>query len=78
MALADCDRGTTDVTAESGDANNRARVVICGSSDATPAQRAERLQRARDRLASSDELSGEHRTRILALLDQQIARLRAQ
>ncbi|HEY5712373.1 MAG TPA: M56 family metallopeptidase [Allosphingosinicella sp.] len=78
MAHADCDRGTTDVNAESGDANNRARVVICGSGDATPAQRAERLQRARDRLASSDELSGEHRTRILALLDQQIARLRAQ
>ena len=43
-----------------------------------PAQRAEQLQRARDRLAQNDELSAETRARITAQLDREIARLRGQ
>jgi beta-lactamase regulating signal transducer with metallopeptidase domain len=78
MVMPHCDHGSADIDEESGDANNRSRVVICGGGDATPAQRAERLQRARDRLAGDSELSAEQRARVLALLDQQIARLRGQ
>ena len=78
MVMHGCGGGRTDVDEQSGDANNHTRVIICGNGDATPAQRAERLQHARDRLAANDEISGEQKARILALLDEQIRRLRGQ
>ena len=70
IAMADCGEG---------EGSERTRVVLCTRGDnATPAQRAERLQRVRDRIAGDDELSAEHRARVGAALDREIARLRGQ
>ncbi len=58
--------------------DQRTRVVLCSRGNATPSERAERLQRARDRLAGDDHLSAEQRARVTAALDREIARLRGQ
>ncbi|MGQ0661378.1 M56 family metallopeptidase [Sphingosinicella sp.] len=63
---------------EEGTDGQRTRIMLCSRGNATPAQRAEHLQRARDRLAQNDELSAETRARITAQLDREIARLRGQ
>ncbi|HST36027.1 MAG TPA: M56 family metallopeptidase [Allosphingosinicella sp.] len=61
-----------------GDGNQRTRIVVCNRGEATPAQQAEHLQRARERLANDSELSAEHRQRVLAAIDRELARLRGQ
>ena len=61
-----------------GEGNEQTRIILCTRGDAAPAERAERLQRARDRLAGDTELSEEQRTRITAALDREIARIRGQ
>lgn len=75
MAIPDCG-GAGAFNVEGGDANHRTRIVLCSRANATPAERAERLQRARDRLAGDSELSAEQKAHITAMLDQEIARLR--
>ncbi len=78
LAMADCGDGERSEVSE-GEGNEQTRVILCTRGDqATPAQRAERLQRVRDRLAQEGELSAEHRARVGAALDREIARLRAQ
>ena len=73
----DCDDRDATRVAEGTD-TQQTRIVICSRGDSTPAERAERLQSARDRLAGETELSGEQRERMLATIDREIARLRAQ
>lgn len=63
---------------EGGTDSERTRIVLCNRGDATPAQRAEHLQRARERLAGESHLSAEARERVLAAIDREIARLRGQ
>lgn len=71
----ECDHGqATNLDETSG--GQRTRVILCTSGSATPAERAERLQRTRDRLASDSELSQEQRDRVTAALDREIARIR--
>jgi bla regulator protein BlaR1 len=77
VALGDCAGGEATEVNE-GAPNDRTRVVLCGRGNATPAERAERLQRARDRLAGDSELSAEAKARVTAALDREIARLRGQ
>ena len=77
VVVPDCDpAGRTEVN-EGGD-DQRTRVILCTRGNASPAERADRLQRARDRLAGDDDLSVEQRARITAALDREIARLRGQ
>lgn len=75
MAEAHCGEGER-FEANEGDDNNRTRVILCSRGNATPAQRAERLQNVRERLAGDDDLSAEQRQRVLAAIDREIARLR--
>jgi beta-lactamase regulating signal transducer with metallopeptidase domain len=78
MAMADCDEGQRSEVNE-GEGSERTRVILCTrGGNATPAQRAERLQGVRDRLAQDSELSAEQRARVSAAIDREIARLRAQ
>ena len=63
---------------EEGTDGPRTRIMLCSRGNASPAQRVERLQRVRDRLAQDNELSAEHRARVTAALDREIARLRGQ
>ena len=75
--LADCGDGqATNVDETTG--GERTRIVLCSRGNATPAERAERLQRVRDRLAGDSELSAEQKARVTAALDRQIAQLRGQ
>lgn len=54
----------------------RTRIVLCTRGNGTPAERAERLQRARDRLAQDSALSQAQRDHVTAALDREIARIR--
>ncbi len=77
VVIPDCEGGQrTDV--DENEDGERVRVVLCSRGEANPAQRAERLQRARDRLAADTELSEAQRARVTAALDRQIAQLRGQ
>ncbi len=60
-----------------GDEQTKTRIVLC-SKGSTPTERAEGLQRARDRLAEDSQMKAEHRDRVLATLDKEIARIRSQ
>jgi hypothetical protein len=74
-SVPECNDGqATNVDETTG--GQRTRVVLCTRGNGTPAERAERLQRARDRLASDSELSQEQRDRVTAALDREIARIR--
>ena len=57
---------------------DRTRVIVCAHGAGSAATRLEALERARARMAENGELSGEHRQRVLAAIDREIARLRAQ
>lgn len=72
-----CDDGER-TNIDEGTDGQRTRIMLCSRGGANPAQRAEHLQRARDRLAQNNELSAEMRARITAQLDREIARLRGQ
>ena len=75
VVIPDCAGAQRDEINEGTD-NNRTRIVLCNRGEATPAQRVERLQHARDRIAADTELSAEQKARILAMLDQHIAAVR--
>jgi bla regulator protein blaR1 len=77
VVLPDCSPSERTEVNEGTD-DQRTRVVLCSRGAGTPAERAERLQRARDRLAGDDDLSAEQRARVTAALDREIARLRGQ
>jgi len=77
VVVPDCDPADRTEVNEGGD-DQRTRVILCTRGTASPAERAERLQRVRDRLAGDDDLSAEQRARITATLDREIARLRGQ
>lgn len=78
MVIADCGGAQRDEVNEGTD-NNRTRIVLCSRGDAgTPAARADRLAHVRDRIAGDSELSAEQKSRVLAAIDRQIARLRGQ
>lgn len=75
LSAPECNDGqATNVDETEG--GQRTRVVLCSRGNATPAQRAERLQRARDRLAQDSELTQAQRDRVTAALDREIARIR--
>ncbi|HET9428365.1 MAG TPA: M56 family metallopeptidase [Allosphingosinicella sp.] len=66
------------VNVDEGSADQRTRIMICGDGEGDSASRLEHLERARQRLAENDELSAEHRQRVLEAMDRAIARVRAQ
>ena len=59
--------------------DDRTRIIMCvhGEGTADAATRLERLQRARERVASNRELTGAHRDRVLAAIDRAIAQARS-
>jgi len=75
VALENCDGGDRAEVNE-GSENERTHVIICSRGGGTPAERSERLQHIRDRMAADTELSADHRARVTAALEREIARLR--
>jgi len=77
VQLPDCAGGErTDVN--EGTDGQRTRIVLCSQGNVPAAERAQRLQSTRDRLANDSGLSAEQRQRVTAALDREIARLRGQ
>ena len=77
IVIPSCADGQRDEVNEGTD-RDRTRIVLCSRGNASPAERAERLQHVRDRLAQDSELSEAQRSRVTAAIDREIARLRAQ
>jgi len=77
LELLGCDDGQRDEVSE-GTEGDRTRIVLCSRGNATPAERADRLQHVRDRLARDIELDAGQRARVTAAIDREIARLRGQ
>jgi beta-lactamase regulating signal transducer with metallopeptidase domain len=73
-----CGESERLVDSSEGEDNNRTRVVMCTRGEADAGTRLERLQRARERLSTMEALDDEHRARVLATIDREIARLRGQ
>lgn len=77
VEIPDCAGGErTDVN--EGTDSERTRIVLCSRGNVPAAERAQRLQSTRDRLAADNTLSAEARQRVTAALDREIARLRGQ
>ncbi len=70
-----CDDAPAQIDESEG---GQTRVILCDRGGGTPVERADRLQRTRDRLAGEEDMSGESRDRVLGVIDREIARLRAQ
>lgn len=71
-----CENGQRDEVNQ-GSGGQQTRIILCSrGGEATPAQRAERLQHVRDRMAADSDLSAEQRAGLLAALDRQIDALR--
>jgi beta-lactamase regulating signal transducer with metallopeptidase domain len=77
IATSDCPDQAGRSEVNEGDERTRTRIIVCSSGARSPAQRVESLQRARDRLAADDGVPAEHRQRVTAAIDREIARLRA-
>lgn len=73
-----CESGQELVNVDQGTGEQRTRVVLCTTGDTDNAARLRRLEQTRERLAGSDRVSAEHRVGVLAAIDREIARLRAQ
>ena len=75
MHMADCDGGETMVDESAGDDKRKTRVVFCGKGDGKT--RAERLEKALERIASNEHIDAEHKARITASLREAIEKARA-
>jgi beta-lactamase regulating signal transducer with metallopeptidase domain len=73
-----CQNGQELANVDESTGDQRTRIVLCDAAGGDPAARLQRLQQARERIAANDELSGEHRDRVLGALDRAIAQLRSQ
>ena len=77
-----CEGGarTVDTMSESKDANGtitKSRVIVCAKGDKGPQDLAQRLSKARQKIADGTELDAALKAKVLAALDQQIARAKA-
>ena len=72
-----CREGDNLLNVNEGEGNQRTRIMLCAQGEGSAASRVEALERARQRIASEDHLSAETKQRVLAQIDQAIARARA-
>jgi hypothetical protein len=72
-----CRQGAPLANIDEGTGDSRTRIMLCQRGGGNAATRLQRLQQARARIAGNDELTGEHRERVLAALDRAIAQASA-
>lgn len=75
-SLEGCPEGSNVADVDQQDGNERTRVVLCGGPNQSPAERAQMIERARERMLANDTLSAEQRERIREGLERELARLR--
>ncbi len=74
-SFADCGGDKTEI--EEGTGKEKTRIFFCGKPGLSGEERAKKLEEVRSRLAKNDHLSGEHRARVDAALQDAINRARA-
>ena len=72
-----CRQGGDSFNVDEGEGDQRTRILLCTQGEGSAANRVEALERARERIAANDDLAAETKQRILAQVDQAIARARA-
>jgi hypothetical protein len=75
MAMADCDGEKTEIN--EGDDKRKTKILFCGDKSLTAAQRADKLEEIRRKMAERQAIGAEHRAKVEAALQQEIDRLRA-
>lgn len=75
MAMADCDGDKTEIN--EGDGKQKTKIIFCGDKSLTSAQRADKLEEIRRKMAERQAIGAEHRAKVDAALQQEINRLRA-
>jgi shikimate 5-dehydrogenase len=80
IAPENCSGGSEAIAnVNEGNEKGRTRILLCGpgGGEMTAAKRLEALERARARIAErNEERAGDHRAKVLDVLDREIARLR--
>jgi hypothetical protein len=75
--IADCGGDKTEVSGDDAGKGQKTKIVICSRGDASPADRAKRLEHALERINSNDALSAEAKAKITTALRDAIGRLNA-
>ena len=75
IVLKDCDG--EKIEADTGAGKEKTRIIFCGKPGMTGEERAKKLEELRTRLAQSDHLGAEHRSKMEAALQEAINRARA-
>lgn len=75
--LRNCDGDSSSIDESSDEGRQRTRIMVCSrGGDASAAERLERLVEVKERIGAENELSAEHKERVIAALEAEIARLR--
>jgi hypothetical protein len=70
--------GTRDVVDEqSADGKEKTHIIFCSNGEGNSAERAARLEKALARIEQNQELSAEHKAKVVAALRDAISRLQA-
>jgi len=77
-AASACTGARDEVNETSGDGREKTRILFCANGNASPAERAERLQHALARIEANDSLSAEQKEKVVTALRDAIARLQTQ
>jgi hypothetical protein len=81
FALADgaaaCAGDKDEVTSQSEDGKQKTKILICSKTEMSAADRAEHLQRAIARIEANQDLSAEHKEKVVAALRSEIERLQS-
>jgi hypothetical protein len=77
-ATSACTGDKDEVSATSADGREKTHILLCGNGNASPAERAERLQHALARIGSNDSLSADQKEKVVTALRDAIARLQTQ
>jgi hypothetical protein len=73
-----CSGDKDEVSQQSGDGNEKTHIILCSKGDgASSEERARRLEHALARVEQNQELSAEHKAKVVAALREAIARLQA-
>jgi hypothetical protein len=75
--IAKCDGTKDEVAAASPDGKERTRIVLCGHTQLSAAERAEKLEHVLSRLEAREDLTAEQKARVTAALREAIDRVRA-
>jgi hypothetical protein len=75
--FAECKGGEKLVDESAGDEKEKTKVILCTKGEASPAERAKRLEQALSRIESNEHISAEHKAKITASLRAAIERARS-